>query len=207
MFRIDASQAPILLHGRSRPPPASGITDAAFSPRQWQRLAAEIPMCGPSWPGCDGMRLQPCVSRVSPFANAQNQNAPGFESEGVRVPRRSGRPISVVKISRSGQEPAVARNHCAAHTRPHRGVRAMAWAWRCAGRLSSEGMSRRCCRARRRRARTLRASVADCKHFFACFSEIRRTATFARSLDQDASRSRRSKRMCAKQDGAFRARA
>lgn len=68
------------------------------------------------------------------------QNAPGVESEGVRVPRRSGRPISWQRISRvcgNLSRHAVVRRRTAARTMPHRagGVRVRT-GWGCGWRVS-----------------------------------------------------------------------
>ena len=40
-----------------------------------------------------GMRIDHANTLAAPFANAQKKTPPDMESEGVRVPRRSGRPI------------------------------------------------------------------------------------------------------------------
>jgi hypothetical protein len=71
----------------------------------------------------------------------RKRNAPGWESEGVRVPRRSGRPISAGKINRVGDRCRAAgalaaiRSH--ARTSWHRVAGARFWAiWRRKGRSS-----------------------------------------------------------------------
>lgn len=86
-----------------------------------------------------------------------------------------------MEVSRSVAGPAVAHGRSAAQARPHRAVRARAWAWRWSDRLSSEGISCGVVARGRRRARTLRASCGECKRFFDDLRARRRTVASARS--------------------------
>jgi hypothetical protein len=76
----------------------------------------------------------------------EKKKTPGWASEGVRVPRRSGRPISRKRISRNVCRCLSVARACrcrsAARMHPHRGGSAtFRTGWRCGGRISWEGSS------------------------------------------------------------------
>jgi hypothetical protein len=91
MLRIDASsKAPIPC---ARPHPSAARAQhpgTALHAVEQQRLSAVIPFRGQSMPGCFGMRIDRAKSAGISVCERAKQNAPGMESEGVRVPRRSG---------------------------------------------------------------------------------------------------------------------
>jgi hypothetical protein len=128
-------------------------------------LMAELRRCNdPRWAstpktfgaGCFGAGVclnngsaKPFASRLLARVSVSNEklalrttkkNAPGVESEGVRVPRRSERPISWERISRGCgnlSRRAVVLRRTAARTKPHRaGGARVRMAWRCGWRVS-----------------------------------------------------------------------
>lgn len=145
---------------RCRPPPAPSIA-AQHLRASWRNSVAARPVLDLDiqtfGAGCFGAGVCPKNGSAKPSASRSlarvskpvfrislcerpKQNAPGMESEGVRVPRRSGRPISWRRISRvcgNLSRRAVVRRRTAARTMPHRAVGARVRTdWGCGWRVS-----------------------------------------------------------------------
>lgn len=181
-----------------RPPPVPGIGAQRKAPRgsvsflvrhggrfgTADRTTFEVAPCHRRMPraASAGCPDKPSIARnlgECSICERSETKSPRLWSEGVRVPRRSGRPISAwARISRSG-----AGHHVrpAARTSRHRACDTLAVHRRCGGTCSRDRILDFDISPQSARARTLRLSKQHCKHFFhAPRSGSRAIASFKR---------------------------